>query len=188
MKKDRSGLNNIEAQSHSGSPQSGEPVYLTIGKLRRPHGVKGEILMEMMTEFSENIKPGIQVLVGIKKKPCTVSSIRQANKLWLVSLLGFEDCESVEIFRNQRIYMDAAQLKPLPVGRFYQHEVIGMQVLDENREVLGEVTDILVTGANDVYVIGTDSGEELLIPAIKSVIISMDRDTNAMIVHPMDWV
>lgn len=188
MKKDRSGLNNIEAQSNSGSPQSGEPVYLTIGKFRRPHGVKGEILMEMVTEFPENIKPGIQVFVGIKKKPCTISSIRQTNKLWLVSLFGFEDCESVEIFRNQWVYMDAEQLKPLPAGLFYQHEVIGMQVLDENRQRLGKVTEILVTGANDVYVIGTDSGEELLIPAIKSVIISMDRDTNTMILHPIDWI
>ena len=62
-----------------------------------------------------------------------------------------------------------------------------MQVMDEDGGILGEVVDILVTGANDVYVVRGQSGEELLLPAIKSVILSMDRESKTMIVRLQQW-
>ena len=78
-------------------------------------------------------------------------------------------------------------LKPLPEDRFYHHEVLGMRVLNESGEFLGEVGEILETGANDVYVVVTPEGQEILIPAVKTVVLSIDRDTKKIIVRPQEW-
>lgn len=171
----------------SGSPNKGEPVYFVIGKLRRPHGVDGEILFEMSSENIEHFLPGNQLFVGAKKKAFTISSLRQANKLYLIAFEGIENREQAALITNQNIFIREESLIPLPEGSFYHHEVIGMRVLDENETLLGEVIEIMETGANDVYVVKTTTGEEVLLPAVKSVIIQMDRDTGSMIIRPQEW-
>ena len=171
----------------SGSPNPGEPVYMAVGRLRRTHGIKGEILFEMTTEQPENIKPGRQFFVGERKVPVTVVSIRQTDKLWLIAFEGFNTNESVEIFRNQTMFADAAQLLPLPDGRFYHHEVIGMNVEDEQHAPLGVVTEILVTGANDVYIVKTLDDSEMLIPAVKAVVRKIDPENRTITIRPQEW-
>jgi len=182
----RSGKLKQEVKS-SGSPQSGEPVYLTIGKIRRPHGLNGEVIMEMTTDFPEKIKAGMRIFVGKGKKEYILSSIRPTDKLFLVSIEGFSDCDTVSIFRNQWVFVESSTLGPLPEGRFYQYEVVGMYVFDETGNPVGSVKEILVTGANDVYVISTPGGADLLLPAIKQVILSINRETQSMVVHLQEW-
>jgi 16S rRNA processing protein RimM len=171
----------------SGSPQSGEPVYLTIGKLRRTHGVKGEIVLEMTTEFPHQIKSGIKIYIGQDKQEHTLASIRPHGSLFLISIEGFTDCDSVSVFRNMKVCADASLIGSLPEGRFYHNEVIGMHVEDEQGKPIGRVKEILVTGANDVYVIAAPDNSEILIPAIKQVVLSMDRETQKMIVKLQEW-
>lgn len=171
----------------SGSPNPGEPVYMAVGRLRRTHGIKGEVLFEMTTEQPENIKPGRQFFVGDHKLPVIVVSIRQTDKLWLIAFEGYTTNESVQIFRNQTLFADAAHLLPLPEGRFYLHEVMGMNVEDEQHALLGVVTEILVTGANDVYVVKTLDGSELLIPAVKAVVLKIDGENRTITVRPQEW-
>jgi 16S rRNA processing protein RimM len=172
---------------NSGSPQTGEPVYLTIGKLRRSHGIQGEMLFEVITDFPERIKAGNHVFIGNKHKELIISSIRTMNKNLLIGFEGFEDCEAVAILRNQAVFVRKENLAPLPKGEFYQHEIIGLHVFDESGKPVGKVDEILETGANDVYVVISPSGEEILIPAIKSVIHLIDVDQHKMIVKLPEW-
>ncbi|HOW91799.1 MAG TPA: ribosome maturation factor RimM [Anaerolineaceae bacterium] len=172
----------------SGSPHSGEPVYLAVGRLRRAHGIKGEILFEMTTEQHDNIAPGRSFFIGENKIPVTIATIRQNNKLWLIALEGYTSNESVQIFRNQTLYADAAQLLPLPRGRYYHHEVIGMKVEDEQHIELGFVTEILVTGANDVYVVKAPDDSDMLIPAVKAVVLNIDPEKRVITIRPQEWV
>ncbi len=185
MSKGLKGNKNIT--DHSGSPNPGEPVYMAVGRLRRTHGIKGEILFEMTTEQPENVKAGREFYVGERKAPVTVVSIRQTDKLWLIAFEGFTTNESVEIFRNQTLFADAKQLLPLPDGRFYHHEVIGMEVVDEQHASLGVVAEILVTGANDVYVVKTPDDSEMLIPAIKAVVLKIDPENRTITIRPQEW-
>ncbi|MEN6530025.1 MAG: ribosome maturation factor RimM [Anaerolineaceae bacterium] len=171
----------------SGSPQPGEPVYLAVARLRRPHGIAGEILMEMITDTQENLSAGKEVYIGEEKIASQVIALRPVDKLWLITLTGFEDRESVARFSNQWLYMKIDQLQPLPEGRFYHHEVIGMQVLNEADKVLGVVSEILITGANDVYVVKNEQGEEMLVPVVKSVIQKMDRKNRTIVIRPQEW-
>ncbi len=73
-----------------------------------------------------------------------------------------------------RIPFDEAD--PLPAGEYYYWQILGLRVRTIEGEYLGEVSQILETGANDVYIVRTDDGEDLLIPAIRSVIQKIDLE------------
>lgn len=176
-----------QSQNKSGSPQSGGPVFLTIGKLQRTHGVKGEIVMDILTDFPERISSGNTVYIGQKHMEYTIASIRPTSDKLLVSFNGFTDCDQVSILRNQYIYIKTEDANLLPEGEFYHHEIIGMQVFDESGTNIGSIKEILVTGANDVYVITGQAEEEILLPAIRSAVISIERQSRKMVVKLPEW-
>jgi 16S rRNA processing protein RimM len=77
-------------------------------------------------------------------------------------------------------------MPPLPEGQLYQHELLGFAVTDENENRVGELVEILETGANDVYVVRDDSGREILLPVIPSVILEIDSDRRLIRVHLLE--
>lgn len=168
-----------------GSPD-GEPVYLTVGFLRRPHGLQGEINMDLHTDFPERMKSGRKLFVGEQHQPVTLASVRPHQSGLLVKLEGIETPEDAGLFRNQWVYIQAKDASPLPEGQLYQHELIGFKVMDENDNMLGELTEILETGANDVYIVKDEAGKEILLPAIPSVILELDAAHRLMRVHLLE--
>lgn len=170
-------------QSETGSPPSGEPVFLVVGKLHRQHGVKGEMVMEVMTDFPERLRRGLPVFIGPEHTPHVLSSRRKHNEGLLVAFQGITDREASTVLRNQLIYVRADQLPPLPEGDYYHHQVLGLRVFSETGAYLGIVSEILETGSNDVYVIEPESGPELLLPALESVILSVNLERGEMQVH-----
>lgn len=172
-------------QKESGSP-AGEPVYLVIGYLRRPHGVSGEIIMDLHTDFPERIKSGRKVLIGEKYQPFKLSSVRVHGNGLLVRLQDVNTPEDAGRYRNQWVYVKASEVPPLPEGQHYQYEMIDLDVIDDQGNLLGKLVEILETGANDVYVVRNDSGKEILLPAIPSVILNVDMNQRSMKVHLID--
>jgi 16S rRNA processing protein RimM len=170
-----------------GSPEKGEPVYIAVGKIRRPHGVQGEMSMEILTDFPEKIQSGLEVFVGVKKTPYQVASTRKTAAGILIRFTSIENPESAGLLRNQFVYLPLSHQLDLPKGRYYHHEIIGMSVVDEQGQTLGLITEILVTGANDVYVVRDESGKETLLPAIKSVILLIDPENKSMKVRMQEW-
>jgi 16S rRNA processing protein RimM len=168
-----------------GSPD-GEPVYLTVGFLRRPHGLHGEIIMDLRTDFPERLKSGRKLFLGEEHKPMTLVSARPHAKGMLIKFKGVETPEDVGQFRNQWVYVKASDVPPLPEGQIYQHELFGFKVLDESDNLLGELVEIIETGANDVYVVRDDSGHEILLPAIPSVVLDLDPARRLMRVHLLE--
>jgi 16S rRNA processing protein RimM len=171
----------------TGSPQSGEPFYLAIGKLRRTHGVHGELVLDVLTDFPQRFKVGAEVWIGERHSLQTVASFRPAGNNALVAFKGFEDCETAAIFRNQWVYGRQEDAPELNEGQFFVHEILGMQVVDESGQNLGKVTEIIETGANDVYVVTDEKGKEELLPAIKSVVVTIDKQKKVIIVRPPEW-
>jgi 16S rRNA processing protein RimM len=74
----------------------------------------------------------------------------------------------------------------LPEGKIYQHELFGFKVVDESDNLLGELVEIIETGANDVYVVKDEAGKEILLPAIPQVILEIDADRRLMRVHLLE--
>jgi 16S rRNA processing protein RimM len=169
----------------SGSPV-GEPLYLSVGFLRRPHGLHGEIIMDLHTDFPERMKTGRKLFVGDDHKPMTLEGVRVHGKGLLVKFKDIETTEAAGMFRNQWVFIKAKDAPPLPDGQIYQYELIGFKVVDENNNPLGDLVEILETGANDVYVVRDESGKELLLPAIPSVILDLDTGRGLLKVHLLE--
>jgi 16S rRNA processing protein RimM len=174
-----------EMKNAPGSPD-GEPVYLVIGFLRRAHGVHGEMLMDLHTDFPERLETGRKLFVGEQHTTMTLAGVRPHAKGMLVKFKGIETPEQAGELRNQWVYVKASEVPPLPEGRVYQHELFGYQVMDENDQSLGELVEIIETGANNVYVIRDETGKEILLPAIPSVILELDSARRSMRVHLLE--
>ena len=168
-----------------GSPD-GEPVYLAVGFLRRAHGLRGEMVMDLHTDFPERLRNGRTLFVGSEHRQMTLIGARPHAKGMLVKLKGIETPEEAGQLRNQWVYVKAADVPSLPEGKLYQHELLGFQVVDEDGKALGELVEILETGANNVYVVRDENGKELLLPAIPSVILELDAARRLIRVHLLE--
>jgi 16S rRNA processing protein RimM len=174
-----------DTKNTSGSP-NGEPVYLTVGFLRRPHGVQGEIIMDLHTDFPERMKRGRKLFVGEDHQPMTLTSVRPHQNGLLVKFKGIETPDDAGKLRNTWVYIQAKDAPPLPEGQLYQHELFGFKIVDEDGNPLGVLVEIIEAGANNVYVVRDDSGKEILLPAIPSVILELDTGRRLMKVHLLE--
>lgn len=180
------GPKKTKAAVEPGSPTVGEPEYLVVGFLRRPHGVKGEILMSVHTDFPERLKTGKTVFVGDSYQPMVMASLRPHASGMLVRFRGMKTPEDASQYRNTWVFVPTADRPALPEGEYYHHQLIGLNVVtDEGRE-LGVLADVLETGANDVYVVRNAEGTETLIPAIPSVVLEVRLADRLMRVHILD--
>lgn len=160
--------------SSSGSPFEGEPEYLVIGSLRRPHGIHGEIVMELYTDFPERIKPETDVFVGDTLIRLTIAGARFHNEGLIIKFKDINNPEEAGRYRNQSVYVRTADRPALPKGQYYHHELIGFTVINEDKRILGTLAEIMQTGANDVYVVKRPGAGDLLIPVISSVILAVE--------------
>jgi 16S rRNA processing protein RimM len=167
----------------AGSPDSGEPVFLVVGKLRKPHGLHGELRMEVITDFPERLQPGVTVYAGADYHPIRIRSRRWHGSLLLIAFEGYTDPESAGVLRNRLVSVRADDRPPLPEGEFYHHQLLGLDVVSDEGEALGEVVQILETGANDVYIVRPQAGPDLLLPAIDEVVLDVDLAEGSMRVH-----
>jgi 16S rRNA processing protein RimM len=174
-----------DTKNSSGSPD-GEPVYLVVGFLRRAHGVHGEIILDLHTDFPERLQSGKKLFIGEERKPMTLSGSRPHAKGMLLKFKGIDTPEAAGQLRNQWVYVKATELPKLPEGRIYQHELFGFDVVDEGGNSLGKLVEIIETGANDVYVVRSEAGKEILLPAIPSVILEADPTQRVMRVHLLE--
>lgn len=171
----------------TGSLPTGEPVFLAVGLIRRPHGVKGEVVMDVLTDFPERLVVGRRVYLGEAHRPTRIRSVRPADRAVLIAFEGFEDRDQVLELRNTYLYVRSDELPPLPEGEYYHHQLLGLQVVDAQGQGLGILVEILETGANDVYVVRSESGEEILLPAIEGVILEVDLEGRRLVANPPEW-
>jgi len=149
------------------------------------HGIRGELKCRIVTDFpKQRFKRGNAVLLdGVVH---TVQSARIQGNLVLLKLADIANRDTAAALRGKEVLIRSEDAVKLPQGEFYWHEVIGLLVVDAtNSEELGHVTDILETGANDVYVVKPAVGKEILVPAIKDVVKSIDPSEGRMLIQPL---
>jgi 16S rRNA processing protein RimM len=177
-----------QQKNPSGSPQSGEPEFLAIGKLRRPHGVKGLLIMDILTDFPERMRAGKPVFLGEDHRPIQLASIRRTGKTMLVGFAGIEDRDQAGELRNQIVFVKTASVPRLPQGEYYHHQLLGLTVVDEAGNELGKLEEILETRANDVYLLRREDGSEQLLPAVEGeVVLGVDLERRLIRVRPPQW-
>ena len=174
------------ASAETGSPSLGEPEYLAVGFLRRPHGVRGEMLMDVHTDFPERLKSGVTIYVGPEYQTMEIASCRSHAAGMLVRMRGIETPEQAGRFRNHWVYVPAGDRPALSEGEYYHHQLIGLEVRTDQGQELGALAGIIETGANDVYIVRDGAGREVLLPAIPEVVLEVDLHNHLMRVHLLD--
>ncbi len=172
-----------ESAGIPGSPTTGEPVYLAVGLLRRPHGVRGDLLLEVYSDFPERLSPGTYIYVGDDFEKIKITRRRPHNDGLIVGLEGVKTPEDAAHYRSKMAFVPAEGRPPLPEGEYYHHQIIGLEVFDESEKSLGVVTEIIETGSNDVYVVKSPAGKEILIPALKQCLLEVNLEQKRMKVH-----
>lgn len=162
---------------------STSPKYLVIGKVLRPHGIRGELRLEIHTDTPHHLRDVATVYLGQEHRAYTLSSFRLHSGVLLVTLAEVPDRNEAELLRGVEVAVKLEDATPLKDGEFYHHQIVGLKVVTDEGEELGSVVEIITTGANDVYVVRGE--KEVLLPAIKSVILKIDPPTH-MVVHLLD--
>jgi len=179
-KRTSSGLDDQPA----GSPTAGEPAYFEAGFIRRPHGVRGELLVEISRNYESEILPGAVLFLGENHLPKKLLSIRFHNLGFLIKLEGINNPEQVAEFRLQRIYVSSLlKRRKLQPDEYYPDQIMGLRVHDELGQDLGVVSEVIETGANNVYVVSKPGERDLLLPAIPDVIRKVDLEGGQLVAH-----
>ena len=166
---------------------STEPRFVAIGRIVQPHGVRGEVSVEVLTDFPERFDTIEVVYLGSasEAEAHQVKTSRWHQDRVLLSFEGYEDRTAAEELRGLLVQVPIEETMPLPEGEYYVHDLIGLDVLTTEGEVLGRVDDILFTGANEVYVVVGPRGQ-ILLPAIADVVERVDLSAGQIVVKLMD--
>ncbi len=164
-------------------PDDQTPAHLAVGRVLRPHGIRGALLVQANSQLIHSLQAGTKVFLGSDLEAATVDALRPHRQRFLLFLVGCRDRDEAERWRGQLIYLSTADAQPLPPGVYYQWQILGLRVETENGEILGTIEEIIETGANDVYVVRDQSGKELLIPAIEHVVAEVDLEAGQMLVR-----
>lgn len=165
-------------------------MRLNVGKIINTHGLKGELKILSRTNFEEErFKEGSKLLItqGNKVvKEVEVEFARFHKGKYLIKFVGINDINEAEIYKNMQIKVSDEYLCDLDEGEFYFYEIIGCEVFDENKNLLGEVIDILQTGANDVWVVKSLNNKEYLIPYIDDIIKEINIEEKKIFIAKME--
>lgn len=161
---------------------------VAVGRISGPHGIRGELKVESLTDFPERFLPGSPLLLvtpaGEVRETRVVSS-RVHKGRYLLFLEGVEDRTVAERIRGGFLKVTQEDLTPLPGGQYYQFELIGLSVVTEEGRALGEVREVLPTGGNLVLVVG-GKGREILLPYIDDVVKQVDLEGKRVTVHLLE--
>jgi 16S rRNA processing protein RimM len=162
-----------------------KPRYLTIGRVLKPWGFRGELKIEIMTDFPERFASLKTVYLGEDAQPFPVERARLLGKAVGLKLKGIDTEQAAARLRSQLVQIPTDEAVPLPEGKYYLYQLIGLRVKTMQGQDLGEVVDILETGANNVYVVKNDK-REILIPAIEPVVKKVDLKNGEILIEPME--
>lgn len=160
-------------------------TLVTIGKVSRPHGIAGELKVQLVSDYAsalDVLQDVERVYLGDAEQAYRVHTYRVHQGAVLLKLDRIATRNQAEAARGSRVAIRLKDLPKLPEDQYYAHQLVGLRVFRESGERLGTLTEVLATGSNDVYVVETSTGEVLL-PALASVIQQIDLGAGMMTVR-----
>jgi 16S rRNA processing protein RimM len=167
-------------------PDTNGPEYLIVGQIVKPHGVRGELAMKVITEYPERLSEMDTLYLGESHEPYTLKTARPHRGNLLVAFEEVPDRNAAESLRSLMVYVHMDDAIPLEDGEYYLFQLEGIRVITEDGVPLGNLTGFIETGANDVYEITNEDGKTILIPAISQVILNVDLEDRVMTVHLLE--
>lgn len=165
--------------------------WFNVGKIVNTHGIRGEVRVISYTDFrEERYAVGTKLALFMPKSPkpiyLTVASHRQHKNFDLLTFENHPNLNDVEKYRDGMLKVSEDQLGDLDEGEFYYHEILGCTVMTIEGVAIGKVTDILETGANDVWTVTPEKGKLQYIPYIEDVVKEIDIEKKEIIIDPIE--
>ncbi|MGE7089917.1 ribosome maturation factor RimM [Lysinibacillus sp. NPDC048646] len=167
--------------------------WFNVGRIVNTHGIRGEVRILSTTDFEEQRFAVGNKLAAFKKddkKPTwvTIESVRRHKNFILLTFEGMHNINLVEPFKEGMLKVTKDQMEDdlLEENEYFYHDIIGCSVISEEGETIGEIKDILETGANDVWVIKGVKGKEHYIPYIEDIVKDINIDEKVITIHVME--
>lgn len=164
-----------------GDTPPGNSPGLVVGKVTKAHGLRGEVTVLVLTEVDSRFEPGSVVHLE-DGRLLTVDAVRPDRGRLLVTFEGFPDRTAAEALAGRYLFVAEDDVPELPEGAFWPHQLEGCDVVTDNGRPLGTIREVVLGVANDIWVTGPPEAE-LLIPALKDVVVSVDIPGRRVVVR-----
>ena len=161
---------------------------LQVGVITQTHGVRGEVKVFPTTDDVNRFKKLKQVILDTGKEtmPLEIQSVKFFKQFVILKFKGIDNINDIEKYKRCSLYVTREHAVALEEDEYFIADMIGMEVCTEDGNIFGTLKDVIETGANDVYVIENAEHGEVLVPAIKECIRSVDIEKGQMMIHLMD--
>ncbi|MBQ7563507.1 MAG: 16S rRNA processing protein RimM [Lachnospiraceae bacterium] len=157
--------------------------FLKVGIITSTHGVHGEVKVFPTTDDVKRFKKLKEVLLDTERDgmlPLKITGVKFSKQLVILRFEGYENPNDIEKYKGKSLFVTRENAVPLGKDEYYIADLIGMEVISEEGDRLGTLKEVMQNIANDVYIIEQENGEELLLPAIKQCILSVDVEKMVM--------
>lgn len=161
---------------------------LQVGIISSTHGIRGEVKVFPTTDDVNRFRELKEVILdtGREQLPLKIQNVKFFKQFAILKFQGIDNINDIEKYKGKSLFVTRDQAVPLGEDEYYIADLIGMEVTLEDGSYFGELKDVLETGANDVYVIETEEGKEVLVPAIHQCILDVDVEEKKMRIHLLD--
>lgn len=161
---------------------------LQAGVITTTHGIRGEVKVFPTTDGVHRFEDLDSVLLdtGRDYMKLEIENVKYFKQYAILKFKGIDNINDIEKYKGRSLYVTRDQAIPLEEDEYYIADLIGLDVYLESGEKFGVLKDVMETGANDVYIVETEEGKEVLIPAIHECVLDIDVEENRMEIHLMD--
>ena len=161
---------------------------LRVGVIANKHGIRGEVKVFPTTDEKERFKDLKKVILdmGKEQKVLEIQSVRFFKNLVILKFKGIDNINDIEMYKGKDLLVTREDAVPLEEGEYFIADLLDLDVYSDEDEKIGVLYDVMQTGANDVYVVKTEEGKEILLPAIDECILDIDLEESRMTVHIME--
>jgi len=162
--------------------------FLEVGKIINTHGLRGDVKIVTWTDYPEDFEEIERVYIRRKTgdEMLNITNVKYQKNNIIVKFKEIADINEAEKYKNLVVYADREDLPELEEGAHYIADLIGLMVVDEDGEVIGELVDVFNTGANDIYDVKRAGKKNLLLPVIDEVVKDIDLENKKITVHVME--
>lgn len=160
---------------------------LRVGVISSTHGVRGEVKVYPTTDDVNRFKKLKKVVLdtGREYMDLEISGVKFFKNMVILKFKGIDNINDIEKYKGKDLLVTRDQAVPLEEDEYFIYDIIGAKVVTEDGNEFGELKEVLQTGANDVYVVKTTEGKEILLPVIEECILDIDIDNKIVTAHIM---
>ena len=169
------------ARRRDRSPEAdadGAEGRIAVGRINSTWGLRGHVKVTALSSNPQRFEPG--AVLFVRGEPRRILEVVYPRGYPCIVFEGYQDANAADVLRGSLIEIAEEELPALPEGEFYVHDLVGLTIVDADGDALGELVEVLRTGANDVYLVRREGARDLLIPAIPEVILEVDPAAGRM--------